>query len=173
MAKEFRGGVPYAIDVNRLKEAFPVPSLTEGRVIEHKDLELVITAKAGNQRYYGVINSWIAQMKNNNGVFMIWEPAVGIKVLAPAEILSHAEVRTRQKIGQTGKAIKIFAWVDRTRLNPVGQQRLDHQTRVTNAIKDALAMARKDLAIDLAPVKSLPRPKLNPPPPPEQDGASQ
>ncbi|HZF24050.1 MAG TPA: hypothetical protein VE030_11370 [Burkholderiales bacterium] len=146
--------------MNRLKDAFPVPMLAEGRVIEHADLEEIVKAKRGGQRYYGVINSWINSMKNTNGIFMTWETSVGVKVLGPAEILAHAEIRTRQKIKQTGNAVKTFVWVDRTRLDSTGQQRLDHQERVANAIRDALNTARKDLAIDLAPVKSLPKPKM-------------
>lgn len=160
MSEVFRGGIPYVVDVNRLKESFPVPNLIEGLVIKHGELEQIVQAKAKSQRYYGVVNSWIAQMKNANGIVIEWVPATGIKVLNPAEILSSAETRLRQKIGQTGRAVKRFAWVPRERLDQVGQQRLDHQVRVAGAIKDALASARKELAIDLAPVKSLPKPKV-------------
>ena len=160
MGKIFRGGVPYAVDVRRLTEAFPVPSLTEGRVIEHKQLEEIVNSPKGSQRYYGVINSWIGQMKHANGVFMTWEPSVGIKIQDPAGIFSFAENRTRQKIRQTGKAIKNFAWVDRSRLDPRGRERYDHQQQVLVRIEDALKNARKDLAVDLAPIQSLPKPKL-------------
>ena len=160
MGKIFRGGVPYAVDIRRLTEAFPVPSLTEGRVIKHEQLEEIVNSPKASQRYYGVINSWIAQMKNSNGVFMIWEASIGIRVLDPAGILSYAENRTRQKIRQTGKAVKTFGWVDRERLDTLGQQRLDHQLRVATVIQDALTNARKDLAVSLAPIRSLPKPKL-------------
>jgi hypothetical protein len=156
----FTGGVPYAVDVARLKESYPVPKLTEGLVITHADLEKIVNAKAGTGRYYGVINSWISQMKNSNGIFIVWQPNVGIKVLDPSEIMSHGETTTRQKIGQVGKALKTFAWVDRKRLDQTGQQRLDHQLRVASAIKDSLNTARRELAIDLSPVKSLPKPKV-------------
>jgi hypothetical protein len=156
----FRGGVPYSVDVRRLTEAFPVASLIEGRVIQHADLELIVNAPRGTQRYYAVINSWRIQTKNSNGIFIAWEPGTGIKILAPADVLDHAETKTRQKIRQTGRAIGIFGYVDRNRLNPIGQQRLDHQLRVTTAVKDALRAARKDMSINLAPVASLPKPQL-------------
>jgi hypothetical protein len=160
MSKTFHGGVPYIVDVNRLKEAFPVPSLSEGRVIQHAELERIVNANKGEQRYYGVINSWLAQMKNSNGIFMIWEPSVGIKVLDPASILTHAENKTRQKIRQTGRAVNIYGWVDRTRLDMLGQQRFDHQRHKVSVLKDALHVAAKDLAVALAPIKSLPKPKV-------------
>src|SRR5215813_3632058 len=143
MNRLFRGGVPYAIDVKKLNEAFPVPSLSEGRVIKHSELEAILNQTKGSQRYYGVTNSFIAQMKNTNGIFIIWEPSVGIRVLGPAELLGHAEIRTRQKIGQTDRAIRNFNWVDRTRLDTTGQQRLDHQLRVASVVRDALNAAKK------------------------------
>jgi hypothetical protein len=160
MSNVFSGGIPYALDVNRLKAAFPVASLNEGVVISHVQLEATIDTPKGTGRYYGVINSWRAEMKNSNAILMEWDPSVGLKVLDPAAILGHAEKRTRQKIGQTVKAIKIFAWVPRSRLDAIGQQRLDHDVRITNRISESLKRDKKEMAIELAPVKSLPKPKL-------------
>ena len=160
MSKTFRGGVPYSVDVRRLTEAFPVPSLTEGRVIKHAQLEEIVNAPKASQRYYGVVNSWIAQMKTANGLFIVWEPATGIKILGPAEILTFAENKTRQKLRQTGKAIRTYGFVDRNRLDTIGQQRLDHEMRVASVLGDALQSARKEMAVSLAPITSLPKPKL-------------
>jgi len=160
----FRGGVPYALDVKRLDEAFPVPSLVEGRVILHAEMEGALDMKRGAQRYYGVVNAWLSHARTSHGIFMAWEPGVGVKVLDPALILTHAETRTRQKIRQTGRAVGLYKWVDRSRLNPLGQQRLDHQGRVIGALNDAMQLARKDLAVPLAPIRSLPRRETGPPP---------
>lgn len=159
-AVPFRGGIPYALDVKKLNEAFTTPSLTEGRLITHEMLETVLGEKRATQRYYGVVNSWIHQQRNSNGIFVVWVPAQGIKVLSPSEILEYSETRTRQKIRQTGQAVRTFAWVDRNRLDETGQKRLDHQMRVTNAMKNALDSAKRELAVELAPVHSLPKPKI-------------
>jgi hypothetical protein len=99
-------------------------------------------------------------MKNSNSIVLEWQPGSGVKVLNPAEILESAETRLKQKIGQTGRAIKRFAWVDRSRLDTVGQQRLDHQVRVAAKLKEALGTGKKELAVELSPVQSLPKPKL-------------
>lgn len=156
----YRGGLPYAPDVKRLNDAFAIASLTEGRVITHMELEGVLACKSKSARYYAVINSWIHQQKNANGILMRWEPTVGVKIMNPADVLAYAETRTRQKLTQTGKAVRMFAYVDRARLDEVGQRRLDHQIRVANAIRESANSAKKELAVDLAPVKSLPKPKL-------------
>lgn len=153
----FRGGLPYGPEFARLDEAFPVASLAEGAKVTHERLEGVLGVKRQSGRYYGVVNAWITRQRNQNGVFMVWELTVGLKVLNPAEILDFAETRTRQKIRQTRRAIKTFGYVDRSRLDNVGQRRLDHQLRVAEAIKTSLDMAKRDLAVELAPVKSLPK----------------
>ena len=162
----FRGGIPYAIDVRRLQEAFPTASLVEGLLVTHSELEGVLDCKRGTQRYYGVVNSWIKHERHSNGVFAVWEFAQGIRILDPSGVLDYAETRTRQKIKQTGGAIRTFAWVDRQRLNDTGQKRLDHQLRVAAAIAASLDTARQQLTIDLTPVKSLPgRRNILPPKP--------
>lgn len=160
MDRIFRGGVPYAVDVKRLSEAFPVPSLTEGRIIKHVQLEDVLDLKKGGHRYYSVINSWLSHMKNENGIVMVWEPSEGVTVLDPAGILAYTENRTRHKIRQTIKAAKGAAWVPENRLDPIGQQRLLHFRRLASNMCDSLDAARREMAVSLAPVKSLPKPKL-------------
>jgi hypothetical protein len=159
MNKVFTGGVPYSVDVNRLIESFPADGLEEGRVITHEELEASVGLQRGAQRYYGVINSWISKIKSETGIFMVWEQGDGVRVLAPSGVLEHAETITRQKIKQTKRAVNTFAWVKRDRLNEVGRQRLDHVMRVGNAIKESIDSARRQLAVELAPVKSLPKRK--------------
>lgn len=153
----FRGGLPYSHEVGLLVAAFPVPDLSEGRVIKHEEIEAVTKLKRGTGRYYGVVKSWINSQRNQNGVVIEWEPSIGIRVLDPAGVLQCAEKKTSQKIRQVGRAVRRFGWVDRSRLDDTGQRRLDHQVRVAAVVSGALAAAKKDLAIDLAPVQSLPK----------------
>jgi hypothetical protein len=156
----FNGGLPYGPDVNRLKEAFPISKLTEGVIISHEELEKIVRQKRGTQRYYGVVNSWMGQQKNEHGLFLVWEPTAGVKVLDPAAIFHYGEARMRQKGKQLGRAVRILGHVDRTRLDEIGQKRFDQVTRVGHAIKTAVDDARKQLAIELGPVKSLPKPQM-------------
>lgn len=158
--KLFTGGIPYGPDVKRIVEALPVPSLTEGTVITHEQLEEILGYKRGTSRYYGVINSWIGRQKNENSIFMRWEAATGIKVLDPAGLLNHGETKTRQKATQILRALNIFAWVDRNRLDANGQRRLDHQILVATKLRDAATSAKKELAVEIAPIKSLPKRQL-------------
>jgi hypothetical protein len=83
----FKGGLPYGPEVKRLREMYPVPKLTEGLRIPHEQLEGILNEKRSTGRYYGVINSWITRERNENGIFICWEPSKGLKILNPAEIL--------------------------------------------------------------------------------------
>lgn len=159
-SKVFIGGMPYGPDIRRLADAFPLPSLKEGRIISHEELAGCLEPIArGSARYYAVVNAWISRQRNDNGVFIRWEHTRGIKVLDPSEVLETAETRTKQKARQLGKAVKTFGWVDRSRLDQTGQKRYDHQIRVANALRESVDSARKELAVNLAPVRSLPRPQ--------------
>jgi hypothetical protein len=157
----FRGGIPYGMDVNRLKEAFPVPTLVEGRVINHSELQEVLS-NPSTSRYYCVVNSWRREMKNMNAVHIVWESKIGLKILDPAQLYGHTKKGIKQKFRQVGRKLKALDWVDRKRLNPVGQQAFDHDIQVRSKVAAALESANKDLAVDLAPVKSLPKPKIVP-----------
>lgn len=153
----FLGGLPYAPDVNRLKDTYPISELREGRIIPHEELSAIIQSPARAGRYYAVCNAWVNSIKNSHGIILVWERKEGLKVLAPDGVLSFAETRTRQKLKQTGKALRLFSWVERKRLDATGQQRLDHQLRVASIIKASIDGAKKELACDLAPIKSLPK----------------
>ncbi len=153
----FLGGMPYGPEVKKLEEAFPVPLLVEGKKILHEQLEGILDLKRGSKRYYPIVNSWIKRRKNENAIVIVWEPKHGIAVLGPGEIMHVAETRTIQKLKQTGRAVRLYQYVDRKRLDAIGQQRLDHQLRMAAAIAESAARSKRDLASELAPVKSLPR----------------
>jgi hypothetical protein len=157
----FRGGIPYGMDVKRLKEAFPIPALVEGRVIKHSELLETLDHPSAS-RYYCVVNSWRREMKNMNAIHIIWEPKIGLRVLDPAQLFGHTKKGINQKTRQVGRKYRDLDYVERNRLNPVGQQHLDHHLQVRAKVAAALESASKDLAVDLAPVKSLPKPQIVP-----------
>lgn len=164
----FRGGVPYAIDVKRLNEAFPVDSLAEGRAITHDELEGVLQmSRYSGHRYYSVVNAWKHQLLASTGIFIAWKTTVGVEVLDPKGIQEHANTKTQHKSRQFGRAVRLFDWVPRERLDPTGQQLLDHRRRVWGRMTDAAQAAKKELPIALGPYQSLPKPK------PDQNGAKE
>lgn len=159
----FKGGLPYGPDVRLLSEEFPVAELKEGLIIPHERIEKAVRQKRGTSRYYGVVNSWIHKQKDEQGIFIVWEQQQGLRVLDPASLLAHAERKTREKVTGLVRAVRIFGWVDRNRLDETGQRRLDHQARVASVIREAVESGKKQLAVELSPIKSLPKLRLKEP----------
>ena len=155
----YAGAVPYGPDVKKLEERFPIETLYEGMLIEHFVLESVINQKRGTSRYYGTINSWKMRILNRTNVFLAWLPGQGLEVLDPAKVFGHVETKTRQKMRQTGRAVRMYGHVNRDRLNDIGQRRLDHQMKVLDAMRQHLDAAKREMAIELVPVRSLPKPE--------------
>lgn len=155
MNQVFRNGIPYGPDFGKLDATFT--DLTEGVLLTHPELEAALGIKRRSSRYYAVVNAWVRRKRASMGIFMVWESKVGLRVLDPASILTFSEARFQQKLVQTGRSIRNFGYVDRDRLNGLGQQRLDHQLQVAMKIRDAVESARKELAIGLSPIASLPQ----------------
>jgi hypothetical protein len=151
-------GIPYGPDVRKLEEAFPNPE--EDQVIKSEDFEKIIRVEQKTARFYGVINAWRRRLRTDRNIDSEWVHGVGVKILNPADRLKVSEVNIKQGIRKTGRAFRRLAITPRERLDAVGQQRYDHQLQVGAKLIQAGRDAKKELAIDLAPVKSLPKPRL-------------
>jgi len=151
-------GIPYGPDIRKLEDAYPSPE--EDQVLSHKDLEALLKLEQKTQRYYGVINAWRKRLRNDRNIDSEWIHGVGLKILNPADRLKHSEQNIKQGIRHTGRAFRRLAITPRERLDAVGQARYDHAVQVAGKLAAAGRDAKRELAIDLAPVKSLPKPKL-------------
>lgn len=151
-------GIPYGPDIRKLEETFPNPQ--EDQVIKSEELEKIIRVPQKTGRFYGVINAWRRRLRNERNIDSEWVQGVGVKILNPADRLKVSEGNIKQGIRRTGRAFKRLGIVPRERLDAVGQQRYDHALQVASKLIIAGRDAKKELAIDLAPVKSLPKPKL-------------
>lgn len=151
-------GIPYGPDIRKLEESFPNPQ--EDQVITSDDFEKIIRVEQKTGRFYGVINAWRRRMRAERNIDSEWVQGVGVKILNPADRLKVSEGDIKHGIRKTGRAYRRLAVTPRERLDTVGQQRYDHQLQVASKLIIAGREAKKELAIDLAPIKSLPKPKL-------------
>ena len=160
----FFGGLPYTPDVNKLIEAFPVPTMSEGRTLSHNELTGVLNLKR-DSRYYGVINAWRKKLRDEFRVIVEWDRNNGLVVLDPAKCLTHRERGVQQKGRLLGRSVNRLAHdVDRTRLDDTGKSRFDHVLMAAAKMKQAAQLGSREMAVELAPVKSLPKPKIPKPP---------
>ena len=151
-------GIPYGPDVRKLEEAFPSPD--EDQIIRHGEFEGLLKIESQTSRYYGVINTWRRRLRNERNIDSEWLHGIGLKILNPADRLKESERNVKQGIRHTGRAFRRLAIVPRERLDAIGQARYDHALQVASKLTTAGKDAQRELAIDLAPVKSLPKPKL-------------
>lgn len=151
-------GIPYGPDVRKLEEAFPNPE--EDQTITSEEFEKIIRVPQKTGRFYGVINTWRRRLRTDRNIDSEWVQGVGVKILNPADRLKVSEGNIKQGIRKTGRAFRRLAITPRERLDSIGQQRFDHALLVASKLTLAGREAKKELAIDLAPVKSLPKPKL-------------
>lgn len=151
-------GIPYGPDIRKLEEVYPNPE--EDQILNHKDLEALLQLGQKTQRYYGVINAWRRRLRNDRNIDSEWVHGVGLKFLNPADRLKESERNIKQGIRHTGRGVRRLAITPRDRLDTIGQARYDHALLVASKLTQAGRDAKRELAIDLAPVKSLPKPKL-------------
>lgn len=151
-------GIPYGPDIRRLEETYPSPQ--EDQIITSDEFEKLLRIPQKTSRFYGVINAWRRRLRADRNIDSEWVPSVGVKILNPADRLKVSEGNIKHGIRKTSRAYRRLAITPRERLDEVGQQRYDHQMLVAAKLVAAGRDAKKELAIDLAPVKSLPKPKL-------------
>lgn len=151
-------GIPYGPDIRKLEEAYPNPE--EDQVIKSEEFEKVIRVPQKTSRFYGVINTWRRRLRADRNIDSEWVQGVGVKILNPADRLKLSEGNIKQGIRHTGRAFRRLGVVPRERLDAMGQARYDHAVQVASKLTVAGREAKKELAIDLAPIKSLPKPKL-------------
>ena len=154
----WKGGLPYGPQVQRLRDSFPNPE--EEKLFSHNEFEALLGEVRGSQRYYGIINSWRKYLINTLGIDSDWNPGEGLLILPPAKRLECGERDTKRGIRRVKRGIRRTAATPRDRLDEIGKARYDHAAMAYAKMIPALDEGRKALAVDIAPVKSLPKPKL-------------
>ena len=139
-------GVPTEPDVAALCKAYPVDSLTEGRIIEHDGIESVINkfgdATRASCRYKTVVEKWRRDMERIHNIRIGAEKGKGYRVLAPGERLMEAEDHTKKSIRQAKRAHYRSSAIDTRRLDEHEQRRQQHiQTTSATIVAHARLLA--------------------------------
>lgn len=151
----FFRGRPYGPDLDRLDEAFPSPK--EGDIIQSQEIAEVIGEDRSSNRYKGVVTAWRKRLRRERNIDTDAVVGVGIKVLPPADRLRCSERDYTRGVRQQLRSEARLMSVPRERLDEKGQHRYDHARSVLAKTRDAVLSARRELAVDIAPVKSLPK----------------
>jgi hypothetical protein len=155
----YRGRIPTESDVQKLREKFPIGSLSEGLLISHERLEEALGLKRSEPRYGYVIRKWAAERSEKDGLMLKLHARDGVRVLTSAENVA-ATGKCHVRAGRViVRGHEHLSCVRPTNLNEIDRAKYDHQRRAHNLLLEAAESANK-LLYELPPVQSLPRPKL-------------
>jgi hypothetical protein len=154
----YKRGLPYGPELRRLDEAFPLPQ--EGEVLRYEQIEEVLHHGRTESRFKTVLYSWRRSLWRSRNIDTEALAGIGIKILEPADRAALREKGILRKSRQVRLERQRYASTPRERLNAEGQQRYDHVMLLTGRIQAAIDDVKKQLPADIAPVKSLPKPKL-------------
>lgn len=157
-ATVWKNGLPYEPEVRKLETRYE--QLDEGIVIPHAEMEQLLGLPRSAKRYFGIINSWRAKLLRTRNIDTEFERGNGLKILPPEDRLAVSERDFHFSARALGRSLRRTTMVPRDRLNEVGKRRADHIEKRVAFAYQSVSEARKQLAIDLAPVKSLPKPQL-------------
>lgn len=145
--KVFEGGVPTEPDVMALMKAFPVPSLTPGRLIGYDEAAAIFREHRESSRFKTVTNAWRKRLERNHGIVLEAEANQGFRVLDDSGKLRSSIAKVRQGVRATKRGYIRSAHVDRSKLEPGELKQLDHLQ-----MKAGAALA----AVQLKSAKSIP-----------------
>jgi hypothetical protein len=153
MSKMFFGGVPTALDVRKLQEAFP--ALSPGDEIEHEQIEAVIEVDRASSRYRTVTNAWRKHLLTDANIDIGAISGVGFRVL-----LDHERISTSVKGFQSGVRKQIRC-VKRAILVRTDDEILRRKQEVMNRLGIAIASQATTMMREIEPPKrtqGLPKP---------------
>jgi len=135
--KLYFGGLPTDIELNKLKDAYPVNVLTVGHFIPYGEIEMLLGIAWRESRFKTVTNRWRRVVESETNIFLNPDPGEGFRVLSDAEKLALSG----KKIGTAGKcarrAFVINSRIDRKQLTDEEKAVSDHFTGVSAKIHAA------------------------------------
>lgn len=141
----FFGGVPVAPDIRRIVKAYPVESLTPGKVIPYKDIEGIIEVNARHSRFRTVTNSWRRQMEKDHGVVIVCPGDLTFKVADEIDKLSVVKTKVSSAFKSSKRAMVVTSYIDRKKLPEDGKAAYDHQRACAGKIMAFQQTARKQI----------------------------
>src|SRR5262245_45786503 len=110
----YKKGIPYAPDIKRLDEAFPMPE--EGDTLSYEQLAFVLKLEKESTRFRSILTSWRRGLLRSRNIDTEAVARVGIKVLAPDERSKVREKDITNKARLLGRQRYKYALIPRERL---------------------------------------------------------
>lgn len=132
--KVFRGGVPTAPDVRKLREMFPDKDLNVGDVLAYDDIAEVVGCAYGTSRFKSITDRWRKLVENESGKIIGVSKGVGFAVLSDSQKLEVSHQKLRTAVRSAGRSLTVAMHIDRSNLTDDERLRLDHQNRINASL---------------------------------------
>jgi len=121
---------PTAPDVDRLAAW----DYTEGRVIQHAEIEEAIGAPRGTGRYQTVVDAWKRRMLRDRNIDLRSVPGEGYRVLPPGDRVTHGADLRHQAVRRARFGQRVLRGTDTARLTASERAVWDHEAKIGAAV---------------------------------------
>jgi len=140
-ARPYKAGIPTAIDVRKLRDAYPDEVLVVGFSIKHEDVASLIGAHPKSERFSTVTTMWRRQVETDTGL-VLWAPRNKTYCVAnPKEVLTLTKCKTASAVRAVVRSKDLSHLVDRSGLTADEKKQLNH-TQMFNGKFLAVAQLR-------------------------------
>lgn len=139
------GGVPTKMDVDKLIEAFGVPS--EGRLISYGEISREVGCDRDTTRFKTVVHAWRRRLYKVHNVVLDCEPNKGYRVADPTTRVVIAKGQHVGGLRRIRRAGAIAGTTSDDRLDPEHRRVRDHLVRVSSVLQLAAATEAKRITM--------------------------
>jgi len=121
----FFGGIPTATDVKRIMDAYPVETLTSGKLIGYDEIGAVINEPVRSNRWRSVSNAWRKRLEDESSILIGCKPEKkAFVVLNDDEKVDQENRKYRGAMKGVRRSLKIHTLVDLKQLSD--ERRAEH-----------------------------------------------
>ncbi len=139
----FSAGIPTEPDVNRLVEVFGTP--IQGTVISYQEIEKIIQAKRGDNRFRSVTSAWRRRLFRTHNLLIGTRPNIGFVCLDNSARVVFSSTKNKSGMRFIRRAGTVAGLTEAEGLTPELLKARDHLVRVASAITLAAATEAKRL----------------------------
>lgn len=124
---KYFGGIPTALEIKKLREAYPENRMKHGDIIEYDDVSEIIGAKPKTNRFKAITCRWRSLIEKDTGIRIGAFEGTYFKVLNESEKLEFIQNKKRSVTRQMRKNLIRTSYVDRSKLTQKEKDALDHE----------------------------------------------
>jgi len=130
----FRGSIPHNADIKKLKNAFPVESLSPGVEIPYDRVESVLQSNRRSSRFRSITHEWRRDIENSHGIILGTMHGKAFYVANSKDMLKIGTTKLQVAGKYATRARQITSCADVGQLDADERARLTHIQNVAGTI---------------------------------------